>query len=90
MSAGTLYEWESFTSRTTLLEISIGIDFAQFWIIVMWNLIKPCFSAGWKCKQTNDVINQEIYDITHERIEDPELETHNKRKYHTMPSKSTY
>ena len=94
MSAGTLYEWESTTSRMTLLEISIGIAFTQFWIIVLWNLIKPCISAGRKCKQTNDAINQEIYDnITHEPIEDPELEpfiTHNKRDYYTMPSKSTY
>ena len=69
LSARTLYKWELTTSRTTLLEMSIGIAFAQFWVIVLWNLIKPCFSAGWKCKQnqTNDVINQEIYDdITHE------------------------
>ena len=93
LSTGTLYEWESTTSRVTLLEISIGIAFAQFWIIVLRNLVKSCFSTMWKCKQTNDAINQEIYDnITHERIEDPELEpfiTYNKRSYHAMPSKST-
>ena len=30
LSAGTLYKWESTESKSTLLEVSIGITFAQF------------------------------------------------------------
>ena len=78
LSAGTLYWWESTESRSKLLMVSIGIAFAQFCVIVVWSLIKPCFSAGWKCRrnQGNDVIEEIIddEDIVHERIKDPELE----------------
>ena len=88
LSAGTLYKWESTKSRSMLLIVSIGITFAQFCVIVVWNLIKPRFSAGWRCrqKQTDDVmIDKNINDdIIHERIEDPELEpliTHARRNY---------
>ena len=49
LSAGTLYKWESTESRSKLLMVSIGITFAQFCIIVVWSLIKPCLSAGWRC-----------------------------------------
>ena len=56
--------------------VSIGITFAQFYVIVVWSLIKPCLSAGWRCRrdryQGHDVINDD--DIAHEQIEDPELE----------------
>ena len=54
--------------------VSIGINFAQFCVIVVWSLIKPCFSAGWRCRrnQGHDVIDDD--DIAHELIEDPELE----------------
>jgi hypothetical protein len=76
LSAGTLYTWESIESRSTLLLVSIGITFAQFCVIVVWSLIKPCLSAGWRCRrrrnQGHDVNDDD--DITHERIEDPELE----------------
>jgi hypothetical protein len=53
--------------------VSIGITFAQFCVIVVWSLIKPCLGADWWCRrnQDHDVIND---DIAHERIEDPELE----------------
>ena len=78
LSAGTLYRWESTDSKSNLLMVSIGITFAQFCVIVVWNLIKPCVSADWRCRrnQGNDVINDIIDDddIAHERIEDPELE----------------
>ena len=77
LSAGALYKWESIKSKTILLSVSIGIAFAQFCVIVVWSLIKPCSSAGWRCrqKQTYDIIDDNINsDITHERIEDPELE----------------
>ena len=78
LSSGTLYRWESTESRSKLLVVSIGITFAQFCIIVVWSLIKPCLSAGLRCRQNqgNDVINEIIDDddIAHERIEDPELE----------------
>ena len=74
LSSGTLYRWESYESRSTLLMVSIGITFAQFCVIVGWSLIKPCLSAGWRCRQNQvfDVIDDD--DIAHERIEDPELE----------------
>ena len=74
LSAGTLYRWESTESRSKLLMVSIGITFAQFCVIVVWSLIKPCLSAaGWRCRrnQGDDVFND---DITHERIKDPEFE----------------
>ena len=58
--------------------VSIGITFAQFCAIVVWNLIKPRLSADWRCRRNQgyDVINETIDDddIAHERIEDPELE----------------
>ena len=73
LSAGTLYRWESIESRSKLLMVSIGITFAQFCVIVVWSLIKPCLSAGCRCSrnQAYDVIDDD--DIAHERIEDPEL-----------------
>ena len=78
LSAGTLYRWESYESRSKLLMVSIGITFTQFCVIVVWSLIKPCLSAGWRCRrnQGNDVIDEVIDDddIAHKRIEDPELE----------------
>ena len=77
LSAGTLYMWESTTVRMILLEVSIGITFTQFCVIVVWSLIKPYLSAGRRCRQNQgyDVINENIDDaITHERIEDPELD----------------
>ena len=77
LSAGTLYKWESTIVRTILLEISIGITFAQFCVIVVWSMIKVCLSAGWRSKrsQSYEAINKNVDDdITHERIEDPELE----------------
>ena len=75
LSAGTLYRWQS---RSKLLLVSTGITFAQFCVIVVWSLIKPCLSADWRCRrnQGNDAVDENIIDddITHERIEDPELE----------------
>ena len=69
LSAGMLYQWESTKSKVILLEVSLGFAFAQFCVIVVWSLVKPCFSAGWRCrqKQTDDVIDENIDDdITHE------------------------
>ena len=77
LSAGTLYKWESTVSRSILLEVSIGITFIQFCVIVVWSLIKLCLSAGWRCRRNQgfDVINENIDDDTaHKRIDDPELE----------------
>ena len=79
LSAGILYKWESPTTKMTLLEVSVGFAFAQFCGIVVWSSIKPCFSAGWRCRpqQNENIINEDTSDnsiITHERIEDPELE----------------
>ena len=77
LTAGTLYTWESAVVRMLLLEVSIGITFAQFCVIVVLSLIKPCLSARWRCRRNQgyDVINESIDDdITHERIEDPVLE----------------
>ena len=74
LSAGTLYRWKSTDSRSKLLMVSNGSTFAQFCVIVVWSLIKPCLSAGWRCRQNqgHDIIDDD--DIAHERIEDPELE----------------
>ena len=80
LSAGTLYKWESTESRSTLLIISVGITYAQFCVIIVSSLIKPCINAGWRCRQNQsyDVIDEHISEeITHERIEDPELESLN-------------
>ena len=49
LSSGTLYRWESTDSRSKLLMVSIGITFTQFCVVV-WSLIKPCLSAGWRCR----------------------------------------
>ena len=92
LSAGTLYRWESIESRSKLLTVSIGITFAQFCVIVVWSLIKPCLSAGWRCRQDqgNDVINDD--DIPHERFEDPELEPliNDTPRPITMPASAKY
>jgi hypothetical protein len=95
LSAGTLYRWESTESRSKLIMVSIGITFAQFCVITAWSLIKPCFSAGWRCtrNQGHDVINEDIDDdITHERIEDPELEPliNDTPQPITMPASAKY
>ena len=77
LSGATLYKWEFSMWRMTLLEVSIEISFAQFCVIVVLSLIKPCLRVGWRCERNQgyDVINENIDDdITHERIEDPELE----------------
>ena len=77
LSAGTLFKWKSTKSRLMLLIVSLGFAFAQFCVIIVWSLIKLCFSAGWRCrwKQNYDVIDENINDdIIHERIEDSELE----------------
>ena len=74
-SAGTLYKWESTESKTILLTVSIGIVFAQFCLIVVCNLIKLGSQAGQRCARQKSsyayhILNNEI---THERIEDPDL-----------------
>ena len=78
LSVGTLYKWEFPQPRIKFLEVSIGIAFAQFCIIVILSLIKPCRSIRWRCRQKRDrdFIDENSDDsITHERIEDPELES---------------
>ena len=79
LSAVTLYKWKSTESRSNILIVSIGITFGQFCVIIVWSLIKPCLGASWRCRQSlgHDVIDEDNIDdddITHERIEDPELE----------------
>ena len=74
--------------------VSIGITFAQFCVIVVWNLIKPYLSDGWRYRrnQGHDVIDDDIDDITHERIEDPELEPliNDTPRPITMPASAKY
>ena len=92
LSSGTLYRWESTDSRSKLLMVSIGITFTQFCVIIVWSLIKPCLSAGWRSRrdQDNDVIDYD--DIAHERIEDPELEPliNDTPRPITMPASAKY
>ena len=60
-----------------MLIVSIGITFAQFCTIVVLSLIKPCLTAHQRCRRNQgyDVTDDDNDDdITHERIEDPELE----------------
>ena len=78
LSAGTLYQWESTQSRLILLIVSVGITFAQFCVIVVSSLINPCLSSGRRFRQNQSygIIDEHISEnITHERIEDPELES---------------
>ena len=51
LSAGTLYTMTVGIHHDDILEVSIGITFAQFCVTVVWSLIKPCLSAGWRCRQ---------------------------------------
>ena len=91
LSAGTLYKWESTVSRKILLKVSIGIAFVQFCVIVVWSLIKPCLSTSWRsqCRKNQyyNAIdkNADNDDITHERIEDPELEPLINYTSHSQP-----
>ena len=80
LSAGTLYKWEFSDQKIVLLQVSIGITFAQFCVIVLCSLFPQCFRAGLKyCRHSkayHDSITENIDDnIAHERIEDPELES---------------
>ena len=80
LSAGMLYKWEFSDQKIILLQVSIGITFAQFCVIVVCSLFPQCFRAGLKyCRhsKTYDVTITENTDdnIAHERIEDPELES---------------
>ena len=59
--------------------VSIGITFALFCVIIVLSLIKPYLSAGRQFTRNlgyytiDENINSDDV-ITHERIEDPELE----------------
>ena len=80
LSAGMLYKWEFSDQKIVLLQVSIGITFAQFCVIVVCSLFPQCFRAGLKyCRHSkayHDSITENIDDnIAHERIEDPELES---------------
>ena len=78
LSGGTVYLWESQTSRMTLLKVSIWILFIQFCSIVLHSLIRPWYSAAccW-CRQRQgyEIIDENSEDIIDERIEDPEAES---------------
>ena len=77
LSAGTLYKWESTQSKSTLLETSMGIIFAQFCVIIVLSFIKACHYAScrYRRNQGHDTIDENTdSDIACERIEDPELE----------------
>ena len=73
-----LYKWESTESKTTLLEVSIGITITQVCIVIVLTWIKPYLGTGWRygqsqrCNDINKIINDD--DVIHERIEDPQLE----------------
>ena len=64
LSAGTLYKWEYTESRSILLIVSIGITFAQFCVIVVLSLIKPCLTAYQRCRQNQS------YDVTDDDNDD--------------------
>ena len=78
LSGGTVYKWESQTSRTTLLKVSICLSFAQFCAIALYSLIKPCYSAAchwYRQRQDYEIIDENSGYIIDERIEDPEPES---------------
>jgi hypothetical protein len=58
LSAGMLYKWESIELKTIFLEVSIGISFAQVCVIVVLSVSEQCFSTGWRCRQSHNVINE--------------------------------
>ena len=75
-SAGTLYKWESTKSKMILLMASLGITFAQFCVVLVCSLIKPCFHACQLCIRQKSSYKYHIIDndITHEQIEDPDVQ----------------
>ena len=77
LSAGTLYTWELETSRMIVLEISIWISFAQFCVILLRSLVRPCYGAIQRCRQKQgyESVGDNLNDVVDERIEDPEPES---------------
>ena len=75
LSAGTLYTWESATSRMITLEISIWISFVQFCVILLWSLVRAC-NGIFRCRQKQgyEIMDENLNDIVDERIVDPEPE----------------
>ena len=78
-SAGTLYKWESIESRLILQSVSIGIVFVQFCLIVVFNLIKLGSRVSHRYARQKSPYAYHILEneITHERIEDPDLTDNN-------------
>ena len=64
-------------SGTTALQISIGVAFVQFLLIILISAIKICYQNKYKCIQRKgySLINQDSSDddMVHERVNDPDI-----------------
>ena len=64
-------------SGTTALQISIGVAFVQFLLIILISAIKICYQNKYKCIQRKgyNLINQDSSDddMVHERVNDPDI-----------------
>ena len=72
----TLYTGDK-NSGTTALQISIGVAFVQFLLIILISTIKICYQNKCKCIQRKgyNLINQDSSDddMVHERVNDPDI-----------------
>ena len=65
-------------NETTVLQISIGVAFIQFLLIILISAIKIFYQNKNKCMQRkgcNLIINQDLSDdeMAHERVNDPDI-----------------
>ena len=72
----TLYTGDK-NSGTTALQISTGVAFIQFLLIIFISAIKICYQNKYKCIQRKgyNLINQDSSDddMVHERVNDPDI-----------------
>ncbi len=72
----TLYTGDK-NSGTIALQISIGVAFIQFLLIIFISAIKICYQNKYKCIQRKgyNLINQDSSDddMVHERVNDPDI-----------------
>ena len=58
---------------TVYLDVSIGVSFVQFCVIVLLSVIKICFKSTGRCLKRSG--SDEESDINYERTEDPDNDT---------------
>ena len=76
-------------SGTTALQISIGVAFIQFLLIILISTIKICYQSKYKRKGGNLIIpDSSDDDMVHERVNDPDINAH--MYYPTRDTVDTY